>query len=352
MILRLLLWPVRQVAALLFPPGELDGLSPAVAAKAAAAFVQYLKTVAPPGVDVHAAWTAQGFVATKEEATESGSLVLLYLHSPMHRAAAWYCRKVLCHDAMLAILTQPSVLSLGLSIHSGQGAQLAQMLQVQAYPALLLLQPPARGSGSSTNRTMTLLFRAEGTALLSMATAEQLVPCLQTCVVRHETVLAEQEARRVERQQEALLRQEQDAEYQAALLADQERERQRAADAAAAELAARLEQERIAAEEKAAAAVVDNARQALREAPTSGGALIRFVLPSGQKLNRRFHGDDTIKACKAFVRLHYHDKELEMGTIGLSTNFPKKSYNDDADLTLEEAGLTPQAVLMVQDLDA
>ena len=359
MILRLVLWPVRQVSSLLFPPGELDGLSPAVAAKAATAFVQYLKSVAPAGIDVHAAWTAQGFVATKEQATESGSLILLYLHSPLHRAAAWYGRQVLCHPAVVdQILTQPCVLGLGLSIHSGQGAQLAQMLQVQAYPALLLLQPPpardtaSTRSSSSASTTMTLLFRAEGNALLSMTVADQLVPRLQTAVQRHQTILAEQEARRVEREQEALLRQEQDAEYQAALRADQERERQLAAEAAEAERAARLEQERLQAEQQAAAAVVDSARQVLRDAPASGGALIRFVLPSGQKLNRRFYADDTIQACKAFVRLHYHENELEMGTIGLSTNFPKKSYNNDADLTLQEAGLTPQAVLMVQDLDA
>lgn len=321
-----------------------------MAAKAAQSFKNYLRKVAPPGVTLEEAWSNLGFIAAKDEATTSGSLILLYLHSPLHRSAESHCRKVLCHDALYSIITQPNVLALGLSVYSGQGAQLSQMLQIQAYPALCLLQPPPRGSTSS-NRSMTLLFRAEGNSLLSFS-ADQLSPILQSCVHRHQAVLAEQDARRIEREQETLLRQQQDAEYQAALLADQERERQRAEAAAEEEKQRREEEERIAEEERKAKAVVDNAREKLRDAPSSGGAMIRFVLPSGKKVNRRFHGDDNIASCKAFVRLHCHENEIEMGSIGLSTNFPKKAYNDDNDLTLEDAGLTPQAVLMVQDLDA
>jgi FAS-associated factor 2 len=246
---------------------------------------------------------------------------------------------------------QPNVLALGLSIHSGQGAQLAQMLKVQAYPALYLLEPPPRDASSSSTRTLTLLFQAEGKCLLDYS-AEQLVPLLQSCVQRHQTILAEHEARRIEREQETLLRQQQDAEYQAALQADQERERQQAEAAAEEERQRREEEDRIAKAEREAQAVIDTARDTLRESPSSGGAMIRFVLPSGQKVNRRFYGDDTIGTCRAFVRLHCHENEIEMGTIGLSTNFPKKSYNDDDTVTLEDAGLAPQAVLMVQDLDA
>lgn len=351
MVLRLVLWPVRQFTSFLFPGGDLDGLSPAVTAKAAQAFVNHLRTVSSsPGLVVEEAWSTQGFIAAKEEAVNTGSLMLLYLYSPLHRTAESHCRKVLCHESLHAFLKQPNVLALGLSVHSGQGAQLAQMLQIQAYPALCLLQPPPREATSST-RSMTLLFMAQGNALLAF-TADQLIPHMQGSVTRHQVVLAEQEARRLEREQETLLRQQQDAEYQAALLEDQERERQQAEAAAEEERKRREEEEHIAAQEREAKAVIDKARNHIRDPPSSGGAMIRFVMPSGQKINRRFYGDDSIRVCKAFVRLHCHEKEIEMGTIGLSTSYPRKTYNDDEDLTLEDAGLTPQAVLMVQDLDA
>lgn len=37
--------------------------------------------------------------------------------------------------------------------------------------------------------------------------------------------------------------------------------------------------------------------------------------------------------------------------FSLSSNYPKKTFEEE-DLTLEDGGLTPMAVLMIQDLDA
>ena len=79
---------------------------------------------------------------------------------------------------------------------------------------------------------------------------------------------------------------------------------------------------------------------------------MRLVLPSGVKLNRRFYADDTIATVKAFLLVHFQENDQpQVQNIGLSTNFPKKTYENDQE-TLQEAGLVPQAVLMVQDLDA
>lgn len=352
-VLRLLLWPLRQLTAFLFPTHELDGLSPAVASKAAQSFVNYVRSVSPnSGANVEEAWSTNGFAATMEEASQNGSLLLLYLHSPLHRSADTYCRKVLCHDALKSFLLQPNVMALGLSIHSGQGGQLAELLKATSYPVLALMQPPPRAATSSSQRTsMTLLLRVEGAVLINI-TADQLVPHLQPCLTRHQTILAEQEARRYEREQEVLLRQQQDAEYQAGLEADQARELAKLEVEAEAERQRCAEEERVAEEARQTQGVLDQAKEHLREPPASGGAMIRFVLPSGTKLNRRFHADDSIATLKAFVRLNCHEKNMDMGEIGLSTNFPKNSYNEDQTLTLEEVGLLPQAVLMVQDLDA
>jgi FAS-associated factor 2 len=51
--------------------------------------------------------------------------------------------------------------------------------------------------------------------------------------------------------------------------------------------------------------------------------------------------------------LHFEEARVEMKNFGISTNFPKRSFGEEEDgLTLVEAGLSPQAVVMVQDLDA
>lgn len=174
-------------------------------------------------------------------------------------------------------------------------------------------------------------------------------------------VVAEAEARRLQRQEELELRQQQDAEYQAALLADQERERmkQTEAEQEAQRLEERQQQEQQHEAEQEAQ--LNQARAQVPPEPPLGGdqsgnvsvTAIRFVLPSGTKVMRRFYSNEKIAGLLSFLTVHFHDNEIAMSkNIGLSTNFPKKSYHENPNLTLEEAGLSPQAVLMVQDLDA
>ena len=54
---------------------------------------------------------------------------------------------------------------------------------------------------------------------------------------------------------------------------------------------------------------------------------------------------------RAFLILHFDENDMEMDNFQLSSNYPKKALvNGDA--TLEEEGLCPQSVIMVQYLDA
>lgn len=382
LVLRILLWPLRRLSLVIFPSGDFDGLSAPVTAKAAQQFVSYLRklpmaapslttasttTTANNNVDRTEPWITTGFAALQcEIAQTNSSVVLIYLHSPLHRQGQSFAKDVLLDNPTMAtFLRQPHLECLGVSIHTAQGAQLATMLGVSSYPCLALLQPKNSGrrstsssSSSNTNNNtppaMNLAFKAEGPMLLSLK-PEQLVQYLNMTLQRHQTVMAEQEVRRIQREEETQLRQDQDADYNMALLADQERERQvleeaqsqqrQQEEAEAAELA------KIEAEEER----LEIAKSALREAPASGGTRVRFNLPTGKKLDRRFHNDETIAALKAFLILHFNeqtDETKHIKNIGLSTSFPKKSYNDDDSLTLEETGLSPQAMLMVQDLDA
>mmetsp|Transcript_3388 Transcript_3388/g.5573 ORF Transcript_3388/g.5573 Transcript_3388/m.5573 type:complete len:366 (+) Transcript_3388:94-1191(+) len=345
LIFRILLWPLRSLLDLLFPLGDLDGLSPAVTSKAAEAFSAYLTTVVPTVSQLP--WSTMGFAACKNEATHSKSLLLIYLHSPLHRDADTVAAKF-CRDEITSILSQPHLIALGVSIHAGQGAQLAQLLGAASYPLLAILQP----KGSST---MEVILKIQGPVLVKLSVGA-LVGHLQSTLHRHQHVLAEQEARRLQREDEAQLRAEQDAEYQATLRADQER--QRSIDEEREQLARQQAEAEatLLAVQQAKDSVLDNARKLLQDEPTEGSiAQIRFVLPTGKKLVRKFRADETVKVLRAFLTVHFHENDWpEMPNVGLSTSYPKKSYNQEADegLTLQEAGLTPQAVLMVQDLDA
>lgn len=255
---------------------------------------------------------------------------------------------------MMNFLRQPNLVCFGVSIHTAQGAQLASMLSVSSFPCLALLQPKNLGSSSNSSSTMNLVFKAEGPLLLSLH-PEQLVNYLNMTLQRHQGALAEQEARRIEREQEAELRQQQDAEYQAALLADQERERQQQEEQEREQRRVKEQRAREKAKQEEEENRIQNAQTLLRSAPEKGGTLIRFTLPTGTKVDRRFHNDETIKSLKAFLTIHFSeqtDETKNIRNIGLSTSFPKKTYDDMEDQTLAESGLSPQAVLMVQDLDA
>jgi FAS-associated factor 2 len=362
LVLRILLWPLRRASQWVFPVGDLDGLSAPVTAKAAQQFVTYLRNLHSgtnaEGISLTEPWVTTGFAAVQAQVAQSSSIVLVYLHSPLHRNASKYCQSVLLGNNMSNFLRQPNLICLGVSIHTAQGAQLASMLSASSFPCLALLQPKNVGSTSSNSSnaaaTMNLVFKAEGPVLLSLR-SEQLVNYLNMTLQRHQIVLAEQEARRIQREQESELRRQQDEEYEAALLADQERERQQQEERD--QERRRLEEEE--AKERAKKQEEENrlgqAKALLRPAPEKGGTRIRFTLPTGAKLDRRFHNDETIKSLKAFLTLHFSeqtDDTQHIKNIGLSTSFPKKTYHELDDQTLEESGLSPQAVLMVQDLDA
>ena len=347
LLLKILLYPLQQLSQLLFPVRKFDGLTPQVTAKAAQAFSSYLTKLIPTTLHDNILWSTVGFAQLKHDAVQSNQLVLVYLHAPLHRDADAVARNLLCHETLLPLLQQYR--AFGCSIHTAQGAQLAQILEAASFPFIAVLQV-SRGSSSP----LTLIMKLQGHTLTCM-THQKISAYLQNTLQRHEITLAEQEAKNILREQEVQLRRDQDDEYQATLLADQERQRLH-----------QLEQERVQrtldeADNAARKMVKQNehrlqhARNVLRPPPTEGGANLRFVLSSGKKIERRFYTNDTVGTLRAFLTVHFVDHDMPpITSIGLSTSYPKTSFNEDADntKTLQEVGLVPQAVLMVQDLDA
>jgi FAS-associated factor 2 len=293
-------------------------------------------------------WVSLGFAACKNEALQSNALLLVYVYSPLHRdsdkVAATFCR-----EEITSMLSQTHLVCLGVSIHSAQGAQLAQLLGATTYPVVAILQP-SRGSN-----TMEVVLKIQGPVLVNLSVGA-LVGHLQSSLQRHQQVTAELETRRLLREQESELRAEQDAEYQATLRADQERQRAQQEERNLLERQAQEEQAAILKEQEVKENRLGDARKLLKDEPTEGSIVqIRFAMPSGRKVVRKFGANETVHVLRAFLMVHFHDTDLpEMPNIGLSTSFPKKSYNaaSDESLTLQEADLAPQAVLMVQDLDA
>mmetsp|Transcript_6328 Transcript_6328/g.13733 ORF Transcript_6328/g.13733 Transcript_6328/m.13733 type:complete len:577 (+) Transcript_6328:62-1792(+) len=336
-------------------------------------------------------------------------LLLVYLHSPLHRQSTEALRNLLCNGNILNLLNTQSgegnVICFGANVHTPDGARLRDLFGVVAFPFLALVSvkstgrrrsPSGGGSGNGgngdnnsngdndangtgnnnngnhsnvdlNNLQIDLHLRLEGSALLSppllspsnsTSNSNQIHTHLLATLNHHTQLRTETLRRRLARQEEIRLRQEQDREYQEALLADQLREiaRREEEESARREEEEREERERRKVEEEESK--LAKARSLLEFAgePPAGGtvARVRFTLPNGKKVDRRFHPGNNLKAVYAFLTVYFHEEGVELKNFGLSTNFPKRSFSleEEGEKTLEEVGLCPQAVVMVQDLDA
>jgi len=320
-------------------------------------------------------FSPRGYNLTLADVTDrppnSRPLLLLYLHSPLHTDGTKFIRDYLCHPQLLQLLNSNnldnngSVVCFGASIHTADGQRLRDMMGVNSFPFVALLNVKSSGSSSSgsnnngrNNVAMELLLRMEGPQLMTIPPS-QITTYLNTTITRHAEVLAAEEARRLQREEDQRLREEQNREFQETLLADQMREiqRQEAQQRERQEQEEKEEEERLKeAQEESRLEDAKAIMERAGEPPVGqkqGVTRLRFTLPNGKKVDRRFLSVDTIETIRAFLFLHFHEQNIEMKNFGLSTNFPRKSFKEeDNTLTLEETGLAPQAVIMVQDLDA
>ena len=374
------LWPVFKVTnSILFPLREYDGIYNTVGAdRAARAFVAMMRshisavrpTVGSGGeseqyVEPNCPFVEKGYNATMAEISnrENPPLLLIYLHSPLHRDGTKFIRDYLCFGPLLQLLNENtsnndqegSIVCLGASLHSADGQNLREMLNVTSFPFLALLNVK-NTNRSRNNLELELLLRLEGSQILTIPPA-QITTYISTSLTRHAQLLAEALAARLAREEEVRLREEQDREYQEALLADQIREieRREAEERVQREEEEKRELERMALEKEEER--IGRARELMNEcvepAGGPGTARIRFTLPNGKKVDRRFRSEETIEVLRAFLMVHFDEEGVEIKNIGISTNYPRKTFEEgDNGLSLEEAGLSPQAVVMVQDLDA
>lgn len=395
-LLRVAIWPLIKVLNVLFTPKEFDGVHNSVNAdRAARAFVgmvrKQISVVRPSNLDRAAAgddddvmeqynepscpFVEKGYSSTMEEFLNNNTpnnshnpLLLIYLHSPLHSQGTKFIDNYLCHPQLLKLLndnTENNVVKcFGASVHSADGQRLRDMMEVTSFPFMALLSVKSRSSSSTNNSnnnniSMELLLRLESTQLFTIQPS-QITTYLNTAITRHAQIIAEETARRLQREEDARLREEQNREYQEALLADQMREMERN------EQLERERREREEAEERERLEMakeqsrLEDAKRILEqsggEPPVGtkvGVARMRFTLPNGKKVDRRFRSADTVEVLRAFLTVHLEETGVEIKNFGLSTNFPRKTFGEaDNKLTLEEAGLAPQAVVMVQDLDA
>lgn len=294
-------------------------------------------------------FVSQGFMDALQRSRNEFKLLFVYLHSPDHPDTPLFCERTLCSEALAAFVNENFV-AWGGSIRASEGFKMSNSLKASRFPFCAVVM-------AATNQRIALLQQVEGPK-----SPEEMLTILQKVLEESAPVLVAGRLEAEERRTNMRLREEQDAAYQAALEADQARERQKREEqerlereAAEAERKRKEEEEaleraaREAAEKEAALARMRQEKAlSLGEEPEKGPnvtqVLVRF--PNGERKERRFHSTSTIQSLYDYV-----DSLgcLETENYSLVSNFPRVVYGPEKlSSSLKEAGLHPQASLFVE----
>lgn len=307
--------------------------------------------------DRHPRFVESGFKQAISQAKSEFKFVFVYLHSHEHQDTDSFCSEVLCSPDVVSYVNENFV-SWGGDVRFSDAFHISNRLNVTGYPYIALLN-------TTPSNQVQLLAVMQG-----KSTTESILSKLAHATERHGAVLTAQRLELQEREYARRLREEQNAEYEQSLAADREREakRQQQQQLEEQERYEREEAERRArAEEQAeqqriadTALCISRRREEKRSslpaepeanASSSGTdptptAMVRLRLPDGGSTQRRFLATHRMHHLFDFVDSLESTSYLKYNLV---SSYPRKIFaREEADLTLEEAGLAPQAALFVQ----
>jgi hypothetical protein len=287
------------------------------------------------------------FESSFEDALLSASterrMLAVYLHSPLHPMTDFFCREVLCSRLVLNALADVRVW--GGSIDHVEGYLASTKVQAAGFPCIVLIATD-RGRDAKIVDRLYIDDPSEPNlperfaARIAAARNFRPQPAAAAAPVDQREV---DERRRVVEEQDAALRQAMEEDRRRA---EEKRERERAEEA---------ERQRKIQEEKRKEEEFASKRARIRPEPDASTpeiANIRFQFPGGSKILRRFNGSDTVGYVRDVLDIHLVDV-LKTPSLryALMLNYPKKTLEDN-EVSLKDAGLVPQAVVFLQDLDA
>lgn len=294
----------------------------------------------------HPAFFDGSYMAALAAAQSDLKFLLVYLHSEAHRQTQRFCRSVIANPAFIEAANNTFVVWAG-SITQPDASAAQHALRVQGFPFLGIVAAP-RATVRPTQELPAMsasnfgqLLSSRSGPLIATASAENILQWMNMVVGRHRPMLDVVREERINRETNRLLIQQQNREYAEALQADQARERQEQEQAArAAEEVRRVEERELRRRRK---------KESLDDEPDKAPGIcsVMLRLPDGTRVERRFSKEDVLE--KVFDWAEVNSVDIEVAC--LVTTFPRKSYRypEDAGLSLEDAGLFPSAMLLLEE---
>ena len=273
--------------------------------------------------------------------------LLVFLHSPLHDDADRFVDRVLKDDDLRTYMNENTIMWAG-QVCDAEAYELSTDLGISSYPCMAFV----------VCQSERAVIRAD--CIEGVLDPAEVLQRLRTCAAAFQGELNRMQQETARREQDALLREQQNQDY---LRSEQEeRERREEQRRRNAEQKVRADEERLKQEREAAAEAdkvrlhaqkIEDLRHSIGPEPAAGPDVtqVRLQLPDGRKVNRRFQNSDKVQAVVDFLAIYFADNGISISNFAISTSYPKKTLENFGE-TMDSAGLSPRAMLMVQDLDA
>jgi FAS-associated factor 2 len=269
--------------------------------------------------------------------------LLLYIHSKNHELTDSFCRNVLCHSAFSSFCNENLILW-GCDVNRSEGFKVSQITKCCGFPCLAFLCCNNSVGG------ITMVEKIEGSVDVN-----EVLERLTLMMAQYGDVLSEAKAASANREEERRLREQQDEEYNRVLREEQERERKRheaelleVEQKNKQEASLRFRQQRLHDWESRKKTILQNLP--VEPLTAENHTLVIIKMYDGSRIQRRFSPLTTMQAVFDLVEAHSQAEDFLEKQISLVSNFPRRVYTikGDANRTLVELGLSPQASFFVQ----
>lgn len=272
----------------------------------------------------HSRFHDNAYSSAVAQAHQSSRFLIVYLHSPLHEDSDKFCRQVLCTRNVSRLLDEHAVTWAG-KVLDPEAYELSSQFRVSAFPFLAILVCNSASRVDIVDRIQGFLDERELTERLQ-----------QSLAANHHALNAVRE-HSLRREETSSLRAQQDRDFQESQARDRreaERRQREARDRAQQVETARHEREQQEAqdlrERQARDSDLARKKAALRE-PEAGPsvAMVRFQLPQGAKVSRRFDKKDSLQSMCDFLEVHFAETQGPRRFV-LCTHFPKVELADMA----------------------
>lgn len=263
------------------------------------------------------------YQAAVQRAHQEGKYLVVYLHSPLHEDTPKFCRQVLCTRNVTMVLNEHAVVWVG-KVWDPEAYDLSTQLRVSSFPFVALLLCPSAREVNVVDRIQGYMDEREFTERIesTVSANSNALGAMRQAVARREesSQLRAQQDREFREMEDSTRREAERRARESRERAALEEEERRQAAAAAAQEATR-QQERDSA--------IKKKKDSLRE-PDNGPnvATIRFQLPMGVKISRRFERGDTVQTLCDFLDVHFAEGGGSTTRFAVSTHFPKVDLTD------------------------